>query len=142
MNRTESFAGTMNYNEWRIFRRKEIRRKILGYSAILTTKSLRNLRQKIEANIVPEFGSKKVLPTTDRECQRSRGFAPPLWRPNCDSVVLPESRLPVIRKNRMCPRPHRGQGWRKGAVIQEKDPVNAKLATECDGQTEHLSRDI
>jgi len=34
-------------------------------------------------------GEKVHLPMIEK-CWRSRGFAPPLWRPGCDSAVLPK----------------------------------------------------
>jgi len=45
--------------------------------------------------------SEKVhLPMIEKRW-RSRGFAPPLWRPGCNSSVLPKPWFWVIQRNRM-----------------------------------------
>jgi len=67
----------------RIFQEKQ---KKVGYSANLPTNSFRNLREKNLAGVLFQISYQKSVPENG---QRSRGFAPPIRRPDCDDFVLP-----------------------------------------------------
>jgi hypothetical protein len=53
--------------------------------------------------------SKKCSCSKDQKRRCSRGFAPV-----AKALYTQGSGIPVLPMNRRCPRPHRGQGWRKG----------------------------
>lgn len=67
---------------------------------------------KIRKNCIPKMEGGNVHLPMIKKHGRSRCFAPPLWRPGCESVVVPEPWFWVIQRNRM--RPCRGQGWLNG----------------------------
>jgi len=77
------------------------REKEKGYYAILWLKSNTDLRCENWQKLHVQNGIKKVNSPGTGIHWRSVGFAPPLWRPGCDSALLPVSGFWVIQRYRM-----------------------------------------